>query len=482
MGVKDFIDQRNDAFTDREGDYGFLRDAYEGGRVFIEGNLSRHTPRETKADFDRRKAQAVYPNYVRPVLKTYRDHVFKRGEAIRRDVEHDGFNAFLTNVDRGETPANVFWSQVGMREMLYGWMGVLVDMPPLPELERELTVTDTEGTLPYFVAVAPSQIVDWSTDAFGALNWVHLMGEREDDADPMEQREKQEVHRLWTREGWAVYDEEGNLIAEGEHHLGEVPFVFVRYEPSEVWPMIGSSFMDDFSRMGKAIMNSMSLRHDFLAKNSMQLLTLQLTPLSDDGGGEEEIVIRNLLEIPIDATMAPQFIGPDVSGAEFMFRHADDLREQMFYIAMLQSPERPQAAEAGESGIAKMIDFEQTNAALTSFADSLEEAETHAARLWFLWQGIEWNPDWEIDYPDQFNIRSLADDLLMTLQVRDSFGDASPTFVAEWLKIIAQRLIEQLPEEVRMTVEDELDENLQNLTQDAMLGGRTQREIEDSEL
>ena len=477
--ITDWIKQRAGAYAERESVYQFLAAAYEGGKKFRDGNLFRHSPRETQADFDRRKKQAVYPNFVRSVLKTYRDHVFKRGEAISRDIDDDAFLVFHEDVDRAGHDISGFWSRVGVREILYGWMGVLVDMPQAPDLGREMTRSDVLGLgmSPYYVQVTPSNIVDWSLDSFGRLNWVHLLTTDVRDDDPFAERAEVPVHQLWTRDYWARYDKEGATIAEGEHGLGEVPLVIVRFEESEIHEFIGTSFMEDFAELGRAIMNSESVRGDFLAGNAMQILTVQLSLMSGDAGGDTaERVIRNLIEYDPGesgvSTHPPQFIGPDVSGAQWMFKHVEALREQMYFMAMLQDSEAQVGQTAAESGIAKVIDFEQTSAALSSFADGLEQAETEAARLWFAWQDREWDEEWSIDYPDTFNVRSLENELALALQVREVYGDASPTFVAEYLRTLATRINEDLPEDLRGVIEDELVSRLASLSDGAVLPGR----------
>ena len=452
--IKQVLDRIHPTLSGKQEDYTFLRQAYEGGRPFIERHLFRHSPRETQADYDRRKAQAVYPNFVRSTLKIYRDHVYKRGEAIRRDVRHDAFRTFQQDVDRTGRNANAFWGSIGMSEMLYGWCAVLVDMPPLPDLGRDVTVADVRehGMTPYYVAVPPTSLVDWSTDAFGRLNWVHIAEDQLQDRSPFDRRQTQRLHRIWDRESWALYDDTGNLRGSGQHGLGEVPLVMVRFEESHTHDFIGTSFMEDYARLNRALANSISLRHDFLAKNALQILTVQIQPMSDDDDGAEDVVIRNLLEY--GGERAPQFVGPDVSGAEWMFRHVEDLRDHMYFLAMM--PGNDWASHRQESGLANPIDFEQTNAALAGFADGLEAAEVRAAQLWCRWQGIPWDDAWTIDYPDSFNIRSMENELAIAHRVRDTYGPLSPTFAARYLEAAAGRIFEDLSEADRRRVADEL--------------------------
>ena len=167
--TKEAVDRRADVWRERQPIYEFLTHAYEGGEAYRKTNLFRFSPRETEADYKRRIAQAVYPNLVRPTLSIYRDHVFKRGEAVRRDVDDAAWQAFSEDCDLGGHDLNAFWSDVAVKELLYGWMGVLVDEPALPQLDRPLTQADVNAgvTRPYLVAVRPCDIADWSLDEYG---------------------------------------------------------------------------------------------------------------------------------------------------------------------------------------------------------------------------------------------------------------------------------------------------------------------------
>lgn len=473
-GLMEFLNRRHPAFKERAPVYKLMRQSYEGGLKWIEDNLFRFSPRESSADYERRKQQAVYPNLVKRTLGIYRDHVFKQGDALRRDVQHPAWEDFESDVDRNGASANEFWGELGIRAMLYGWMGVLVDAPRIPDLGRPMTMADVQAGVaePYFVAVAPTEVADWSLDAFGGLNWVHLIQTEIQDAEPYTKRTQTTIHRVYDRQGWRIFDDKGNPIGEGTHGLGVVPFVVARIDPSELYAFIGTSFMEDYARINRAVANSISLRHDFLAKNALQVLTVQIQGMTDDDDGSEQLVIRNLLEYT--GERPPQWVGPDVSGAEYMFRHAEDLLGWMRMMASLQDVDVETMAP--QSGIAKLVDFEQTNAALSAFADAIEAADLSASQLWFRWQGIDWNPEWKIDYPDSFDVRSMASQIEEAHQVVGLYQPMSATLVTEYLTALADRVLDDASPETVALIEAEIAENAGNLVEESVFGGRVRRE------
>ena len=133
---------------------------------------------------------------------------------------------------------------------------------------------------------------------------------------------------------------------------------------------------------------------------------------------------------------------------------------------------------SAESGVAKMVDFEEQNAVLASLADSMEVAEQSATELWFQWQGQETKAAEEIDYPDNFNLRALEGDMAVAVQVQGLYATTSPTFYGNYLLDLTRRIGEDLDAETRAIVEAELTDNLQNQAQEMSDLGRAGREAE----
>ncbi len=444
------------------GHYDFMRQAYEGGWDYIRDNIFRHGPRETHADYVRRLERAVYPNYCRPVIRTYRNHVFRFGDRIGRNIGDDAYQRWArSSVDRRGSDANHFWSCVATLELLYGWAGVLVDMPKPSDGVRSAADQQSPDQMPYFILVAPTAIVDWGMDEFGALEWIRIEEASHGAADPFATRGDRTRYRVWTRSEWMLLDGDGDVLDGGEHSLGVVPFVPVRFEESVQYELAGVSFMSDFARINRMIANSVSLRDGFLAKNMLQILTMQVNFMAEAGNDtdvSQSLQDGSMLEYPPDAK-APSFIAPDVAGVEWALAHAEELRWELYRIAT-QKDIRSEGQMRGQSGLSKMLDFEEQNAALALFADGLERAETQATKLWFAWRGVPWDDTWKVDYPDNFQIRSLEADLALALQVREAYGDASPTFVSRYLRQLGGRLVDDLGERERRVFAEELDRNL----------------------
>mgnify|MGYP003325494601 CR=1 FL=1 len=83
--------------------------------------------------------------------------------------------------------------------------------------------------------------------------------------------------------------------------------------------------------------------------------------------------------------------------------------------------------------------FELLNARLSEKADNLQIAEEQIFRLYALFQNATF--DGEINYPDSFNIRDYASDLIYFQQAK-AMNIGSPTFEKEVDKEIARAVVD----------------------------------------
>ena len=129
------------------------------------------------------------------------------------------------------------------------------------------------------------------------------------------------------------------------------------------------------------------------------------------------------------------------------------------------------------SGIALQTEFEMLNARLSEKADNLQIAEEQLFRLYALYQNATF--DGEINYPDSFNIRDYAADLVYYQQAK-AMNLESPTFAKEVDKEIARAVIDD-DEKLNM-IFDEIDQQkeLGQFTQDE--AQEPDQEVEEEEV
>jgi hypothetical protein len=122
--------------------------------------------------------------------------------------------------------------------------------------------------------------------------------------------------------------------------------------------------------------------------------------------------------------------------------------------------------QAVSSGIALQTEFELLNARLSEKADNLQIAEEQIFRLYALFQNATF--DGEINYPDSFNIRDYATDLIYYQQAK-SLSIGSPTFMKEVDKEIARAVVDD---------NEKLNEIFDEIDSASEVGQFTQDEVE----
>ena len=118
------------------------------------------------------------------------------------------------------------------------------------------------------------------------------------------------------------------------------------------------------------------------------------------------------------------------------------------------------------SGVALQTEFELLNARLSEKADNLQIAEEQLFKIYALFQNVKY--DGEINYPDSFNIRDYASDLMYFQQAK-ALNIGSPTFNKEVDKEIARTVIDDDEKLNEIFEEIELKSEVGEFTQDEVV-------------
>ena len=131
------------------------------------------------------------------------------------------------------------------------------------------------------------------------------------------------------------------------------------------------------------------------------------------------------------------------------------------------------------SGIALQTEFELLNARLSEKADYMQLAEEQLFKLFALFQNKEF--DGEINYPDSFNIRDYASDLVFYQQAK-SINIQSPTLQKEIDKEIARSVVDD--DEKLGVIFDEIEQQaeLGQFTQEEVQAPQVKEEVEEEEI
>lgn len=458
----------------------FLR-AYEGGPEYVsDDTLFRHS-RETVEDFQARLERAHYQNYCQSLVDFVPEYIFSQDvEREPPDAIKEQFERFKSDVDRAGTELNAFMQMVGEDMRIFGMTYIHVDLPPRPEEMKgqELSVQQAKDyglDLPYFVLVRPLEVLDWKIDNKGNFLYlkrveytiVEISGQKGSDAFKNVER-----YTEWTPHEYriAYIDVSGDkptimpsMAETRPNSWGMVPFVPCFYKRLKSHREVGQSFLQDIAYQNRAVFNQTSLIDEFLYKQAFNILavpTSHKASFKDQTDGH--IGTSNVIELPSDATMKPEYISPPSDPAKFIQMERENTVREMYRQAA-QDVMSDVMTPGRHSGESLKVQMSRTVPVINKSADALQYAERRAMRLWAKIQGFEWTG--KISYKDDYSVTNLMDLLLQLTMIFKQIGLWSPTFIKEeWKRVVREfdgKLKPDTMDAIVQEIESLSDEDLQ---------------------
>lgn len=456
MPSKQQLEQRHPLFTQFEREWQFYEDSYIGGQQYLRNAIGNHLFahfREQRDNYLDRAARAVYPNYTQKVIDIYAAFIFNGG--IVRTSDDPDFKAFEENADRaGTCLGQLMKEDVMVNAATYGHVLAIVDLPspdrtPMTKLDDQLL-----GMRPYVTVYTPLDVVDWSLDRFGRFIFVRVREEAPDIGDPFKKREEPTyIYRTWTREGWFTHDEDGAELGSGTHKLGEVPAVMIPVRRHPKLSGVGLSLISDIAPLNRRIFNYESLLDEFCYRQAFNVLAFPVTErVTEDQIKQYLAEVGTTNGFYYDGKGAPpSYVSPPTPPAEVLIAKIEKAASQIIELAKLQDR---QNSSSDKSGIAWMYEFNESNSAFGQIAENLEDGERRIIDLFYKWLGRDVAA--EVEYPDDFNIRSLNDEIdetlsLLTLNISDTFN-------RELKKRMVKKALPSLTEETEEEITEDIDD------------------------
>lgn len=263
-------------------DYEFVAEDWQRMAVLYEGGFQIkkmaasfliRRPRELQEVYFKRVEHFSYHNILGTVFGWYHAALFKNPPIVQIGLVDDigqpsgqldpklnaFYNAFRKNCDRKRTTLVELTRDLWNSLALYSKGYVLVDLPKQDETagslyeQKQTGVIDGSGKpVPHLVSYSPLDVINWSVDQYGILQWAVLRIE-ESRADFMGKRSMFDVWIYFDRTGFKRYERERKssetnlryvdggqivtLVSEGEHALSKAGIVpLLQFEvPSSLW-------------------------------------------------------------------------------------------------------------------------------------------------------------------------------------------------------------------------------------------------------
>lgn len=157
------------------------RHLYAGGEELRE-HAAEYLVRRNKEPnevYSERLSRVFYENYIGSIIDWYAATLMRREPVITYDGPNDAgkefFAAFSEDCDLRGTSLTEFFHQQLVQVLITGKSYIVVDFPRVKAPVTTRAQEDAAGTSRAFLAAySPDELINWSDDSYGKLEWVVL--------------------------------------------------------------------------------------------------------------------------------------------------------------------------------------------------------------------------------------------------------------------------------------------------------------------
>lgn len=464
------ISRRHPEYNSRIDSWRFFASTYAGGRQWFDENVHKYI-REGEMEFRERQDRAYRFNHTKEVVDLLNKYLFKQNIQRSEDAPKSVLE-FWERTTQSGTGMDEFAKQISKRCSIYGRIGIVVDRKR--GASGAMTVKEVKEAKinTYAYIVNPEDMLDYSFDDEGALNWILIREYYRNDENPFDVDDVT-VHarfRLWTRNDWYLISEKKRdnsvsyeLVDQGEHKLGMVPVILADNLLTD--EQYGApSLINDIAYLDKAVANYLSNLDAIIQDQTFSQLVMPAQNVTS-GSDEAEMLYemgtkRIFLYDAAGSNHSPEYISPDPSQAHLILDVITRIIKEIYNSVGLAS-ERTNKDNAvsmdNASGVAKAYDFERVNALLSAKADSLEVVENKIAHLVAKWNGDD-KADLKtlVSYPDNFDTRGLYDEF--DIAARLMLVEAPNKIRQEQMRLVVDKLFPLMKRELRKKIDAEIDD------------------------
>jgi hypothetical protein len=405
--------------------------SYNGGYDYMVGQYLHRYNLELDNEFNQRLANTPCDNHCKNIIQIYSSFLFRVRPS--RDfgslADEPTINNFLKDADLEGNSLNTVIKQAQNYASIYGHCFLILDKPNVTtntraeELEQDIR--------PYLSIVTPENVLDWNYErqlnGKYELNYLKIREEVD--------KKGGTYMRVWYPDRidtiYMPEREEPRVIDTVDNMIGKIPAVIL-YNAKSHKRGIGQSDLTDIADLQKAIYNEYSEMEQLIRLTNHP--SLVKTPSVNASAGAGAVI-----EMPdeLEPNLKPYLLQPSGSSLQSIM---DSIKNKVESINRIAHTGAVRTQKTGiSSGVALQTEFELLNARLSEKADNLQISEEQLFRLYALFQNGVF--DGEINYPDSFNIRDYATDLMFYQQAK-AINVQSPTLSKEIDKEIARAVVD----------------------------------------
>ena len=439
--------------------YEYYIRSYNGGYDYTIGQFLNRYNLELDNEYNQRLGNTPCDNHCKNIIQIYSSFLFrvKASRDFGAMADEPSLESFLKDADLEGNSFNSVMKQAQNYSAIYGHCFLVLDKPAVQTRTRADELN--QDIRPYVSIITPENVLDWNfkREVNGKYYLDYLKVREEVDKDGGT------YFRLWFPDRIeTIYSKDDRsdptIIDTADNLIGKIPAVIL-YNSKSHKKGIGQSDLTDIADLQKSIYNELSEIEQLIRLTNHP--SLVKTPSVNASAGAGAVI-----EMPdeMDSNLKPYLLQPSGQNLNSLMDSINHKVESINRIAHTGAVRTTK--QAVSSGIALQTEFELLNARLSEKADNLQIAEEQLFRCYAMFQNATF--DGEISYPDSFNIRDYATDLVYYQQAK-AMSIGSPTFMKEVDKEIARAVVDN--DEKLNDIFDEIDSK-------AEVGEFTQDEVQ----
>ena len=450
------IDREHPEYTAKKAMWRKYRDLYAGGEQMRENAfeylIRRH--KEPNEIYAERLSRVFYENYIGSIVDWYAATLMRREAALLFDGSGDAartfYNAFADDCDLKGTSLGEFFRQRIVQTLVQGRSYIVVDFPRSPAIVNNRAEEDALGrSRAYLVDYSPEELINWSYDDRGGLEWVVIR--------TSSLRKSKVTEREWSRETrWIYYDrhsyqvyeqlkdKEVHLVDEGSHGLAGQNRV----------PVFPLKVTEGLWLMNKAAL--LQVEH-FNKSNALSwALTMGLfaSPVIYSEREWNQIVGESYF---IQLAPGDKFGWTEPEGKVYQIAadNLTQLKDEIYRVCYLTTHAAgPDTSGQHQSGASKQRDFSITQEVLRAYGSAVKETMKQVLRA--IAAARQDNIAIDVSGLDEFDIADFSTELNDAGKLL-SLGIVSETLKKQVYKKLAFKFLADVRQEIKTQIAQEIE-------------------------
>lgn len=458
-----FINREHPEYVAQKYTWRKYRDLYSGGEQFRE-HASEYLIRRAKEGgniYLERLGRVFYENYIGSIIDWYAATLTRREPVLQLtgNTENSAsfYNSFIHDCDLRGTSLTEFFRLRMAQALVYGRSFAAIEFPAIEAGAKTRAEEDALGrSRAYLVDYSPEDLINWSHDDSGRLEWVVIRTQSLKQANVTDSEWKREQRWIYyDRQNYRIYSRDATssnpgaitLESEGQHGLARqnrVPLVELRVSEG-LWLMNKAALLQ-LEHFNKSNALAWALTMGLFA---------QPVVYSDK---EFDQVNGESYFIQLGAGDRYGWTEPEGHVFQIASENLTRLKEEIYRVCyLLNQAGGPQVANM-QSGISKQRDFGITQEILRSFGDTVKEGMRQVLHQVNLAREDELLVD--VSGMDEFDIGDFGTELEDAQRLLN-IGIDSDTLKQQVFKRLALKYFCDVRQEVKNKIVAEIDASFQ---------------------